>query len=356
MRDGRHAYFAYGSNLCVRQMAQRCPDAADPRRATLADHDWLINERGVATLEPLDGAQVHGVLWQVSDHDLATLDSAEGVPVRYRRDRLTVQTDEGPAPAWVYIDHRVEPGPPRPGYLERIIDGALHHDLPQRWIEFLRRWDPANWPHRPPHASTEGPQSLTELLADPAVQEHSTIRSRFGFLAIHGGGLEQMTDVIAERAAEAAGASVYVVRHPDQYRYHLASARYSAAESARLAEFLDHVDVTVSLHGYGRIGRSTELLAGGRNRTLATHVAAHLDLPGYRVITDLDAIPPELRGLHPDNPVNRTRCGGTQLELSSRVRGLSPRSPLPGDDGLSPATSALVHGLVAAARSYCGAR
>ncbi|TXA39621.1 replication protein, partial [Mycobacterium tuberculosis variant bovis] len=38
----RHLYFAYGSNLCARQMAQRCPDAADPRPAVLDDHDWLI--------------------------------------------------------------------------------------------------------------------------------------------------------------------------------------------------------------------------------------------------------------------------------------------------------------------------
>lgn len=46
------SYFAYGSNLNVTQMARRCPDATDPRPATLADHDWLINERGVATVEP----------------------------------------------------------------------------------------------------------------------------------------------------------------------------------------------------------------------------------------------------------------------------------------------------------------
>ena len=97
---GKHSYFAYGSNLCVRQMAQRCPDASDPRRATLSDHDWLINERGVATVERFAGAEVHGVIWQLSDHDLATLDSAEGVPVRYRRDELTVHTDTGPAAAW----------------------------------------------------------------------------------------------------------------------------------------------------------------------------------------------------------------------------------------------------------------
>jgi len=333
-------------------MARRCPGAVDPRPATLADHDWLINERGVATVEAFDGSQVHGVVWRLTDHDLKVLDSAEGVPVRYRRDKLTVHTDDGPSEAWVYIDHRVDPGPPRPGYLERIVDGAVHHDLPHRWIEFLKRWDPAHWPRRGNKANSSAPRSLSELLADPAIIEECTLRSRFGFLAIHGGGLEQMTDVIAERAAEAAGASVYVVRHPDHYPHHLPSALYRAQESPRLAEFLDHVEVAVSLHGYGRIGRSTQLLAGGQNRGLADHLARHVVVPGYQVITDLDAIPRELRGLHPDNPVNRVRGGGAQLELSPRVRGISPRSGLPGDDGLSPATSALVQGLVATAHSW----
>ena len=347
----RHVYFAYGSNLCVRQMALRCPDAADPRPAVLADHDWLINQRGVATVEPLAGNQVHGVLWQLSGDDLATLDSAEGVPVRYRRERLTVHTHEGPSPAWVYIDHRVTPGPPRPGYLPRIIDGAVHHGLPQRWIDFLRRWDPAHWP-RPVFTNTPGPQSLSELLSEPGVIEENRLRSRFGFLAIHGGGLEEMTDVIAERAAENAGASVYLLRHPDRYPHHLPSTLYDPDESPRLAEFLDHVDVAVSLHGYGRIGRGTQLLAGGRNRALAAHLARHIQLTGYQVVTKIDDIPPELRGLHPDNPVNRVRDGGTQLELSVRVRGLSPRSPLPGADGLSPVTAALVQGLATAARSW----
>ena len=224
----RHSYFAYGSNLCVRQMAQRCPDAGNPRRAVLTDHDWLINQRGVATVEPFDGTQVHGVVWDVSDHDLATLDSAEGVPSRYRRDQMTVQIDDGHLDAWVYIDHRVDPGPPRPGYLERIIDGALHHRLPQSWIDFLRRWDPSRWPRPRSRPTTPAPQSLSELLAEPGVVEVSQLRSRFGFLAIHGGGLEEMTDVIAERAADAAGASVYLIRHPDRYPHHLSSARFRA--------------------------------------------------------------------------------------------------------------------------------
>src|SRR5258708_13854303 len=93
---GRHSYFAYGSNLCARQMAQRCPGAVNPRPAMLADHDWLINERGVATVEPFDGSQVHGVVWQVPDHDPPSLDNAQGVPVRYRPDPPPLHTPDRP--------------------------------------------------------------------------------------------------------------------------------------------------------------------------------------------------------------------------------------------------------------------
>jgi phage replication-related protein YjqB (UPF0714/DUF867 family) len=145
---------------------------------------------------------------------------------------------------------------------------------------------------------------------------------------------------------------VYVVRHPTDYPHHLPSSAYLAGESRQLDVFLEHVDVVVSLHGYGRIGRTMQLLAGGVNRELAGHLAAHVDVPGYEVVTDLDDIPRELRGLHPDNPVNRARHGGTQLELTPRVRGISPRSGPAGDDGLCAPTSALIAGLTAAAAAW----
>ena len=144
-----HTYFAYGSNLCVQQMARRCPDAVDPRPATLADHDWLINERGVATVEPFDGSEVHGVRVAADrprPGHRSTAPRACRCDIAATGSPCTPTT--GPSEAWVYIDHRVDPGPPRPGYLERIIDGAVHHGLPHRWIEFLKRWDPAHWPRQ----------------------------------------------------------------------------------------------------------------------------------------------------------------------------------------------------------------
>lgn len=203
-------------------------------------------------------------------------------------------------------------------------------------------------------AGGRDPQTLTELLAVPGVTERMTRRSTFGFMAIHGGDLEAVTDIIAERAAARAGASSYSVIHPAGYRAHLSSIRYRAAESAALAEFLGHVDVVVSVHGYGRRDRWTTMLLGGSNRALATHLGAELDrhLPEYDAVTDLAAIPRLLRGLHAANPVNVPAGGGVQVELPPRIRGLSPLSPPAGPDGLSPPTQALIDALAMAAATW----
>ena len=194
---------------------------------------------------------------------------------------------------------------------------------------------------------------LAELLALDGVVEESVLRSRFGFMAFHGGALEHMTDVIAQAAATASGASYYGIHQPDGMRTHIASTRVQPAESPALAAFLDHVEVTVTIHGFGRQGFFTALLLGGGNRLLAEHVGGHLRaaLPAYDVITDLERIPSGLRGLDRRNPVNLPRGGGVQLELPPRVRGSSPLW-WDWEHGLTPHTEALVSALATAASSW----
>jgi phage replication-related protein YjqB (UPF0714/DUF867 family) len=93
-----------------------------------------------------------------------------------------------------------------------------------------------------------------------------------------------------------------------------------------LAAFLAHVDRAVSVHGYGGLRTSDErwvtVLVGGANRDMAGALASELRtvLPGYVFLDDLDAMPSTLRGVHPDNPVNRPRDSGVQLELPPRIR------------------------------------
>ena len=164
---------------------------------------------------------------------------------------------------------------------------------------------------------------LADLLAHPGVEEVCELRSPFGLMAFHGGNLEPGTDVIATRAADRARASLYVVRQPDDLYWHVPSVAFDPGASAALAAFLDHVDVVVAIHGYGRRDMWTTLLVGGRNRRLAGHLAGALRRTlgdGFTAVDDLAAIPRELRGMHPRNPVNLPRHGGAQLELPPRVR------------------------------------
>ena len=195
--------------------------------------------------------------------------------------------------------------------------------------------------------------TFAELLALPGVTEELELRGRFGFMAYHGGGLEEMTDVIGRAAAERSGASYYGVRHPPKWELHIPSTQVSPDQSPVLAAFLDRVEVVVTVHGFGRRSLMTSLLLGGRNRDLAGHLAGHLRsaLPAYDILDDLDDIPPELRGVHARNPVNLPPLAGVQIELPPRVRGSSPLW-WDWEDGLVPHTEALIGALAAAAVSF----
>ena len=303
--------------------------------AVLADHVWMWSDAGHAVAVPVAGRQVHGVVVEADAAEDAALTA------------VTVTVGGGDrVAAGAVVAAEADPAAPDPLVLDRVIAAARRHALPDDWTTYLAAWGRAGRTIATADGAG-GPATLRDLLATPGVDEEVQLRSRFGFMAIHGGDLEAGTDEIARRTAEQAGASYYGVVHPVGFAWHLASTSYDPAESPRLARFLAHVEVVVSIHGYGRRGQWRAVLLGGTNRALAGTVADLLRprLPDYDLVTDLDRIPVELRGLSPRNPVNAPPRGGVQVELPPRVRGLSPLSPLPGPDGLSSPTRALVDGL-----------
>jgi phage replication-related protein YjqB (UPF0714/DUF867 family) len=166
---------------------------------------------------------------------------------------------------------------------------------------------------------------LEELLSCRGVAEDIELRSRFGFMAFHGGSLETQTDVIAAEAAQKSEASFYAIRQPPNLRWHIPSSLFRAEESAKLQAFFKGVDVVVTVHGFRRKAFPRHVMLGGRNRTLAAHLAQTLrsKLPCAVVVDDLSKIPPSIRGIHPENPVNVPRLGGVQLELSPLLRAQS---------------------------------
>ncbi|TVY85467.1 Gamma-glutamylcyclotransferase [Lachnellula suecica] len=72
-------YFAYGSNLHLTQMAQRCPESRYLGRGRLLDFKWQINNRGYANIYHSPGDQVEGLCFLLSQNDERRLDVNEGV-------------------------------------------------------------------------------------------------------------------------------------------------------------------------------------------------------------------------------------------------------------------------------------
>lgn len=138
-------YFAYGSNLDAAQMALRCPDASCLGRAMLEGFRFVIMSRGYATIVPLQGARVHGLLWTLTPADEARLDRYESVAQNhYRKEAVTVRAGEGGLlPVFTYIARETDSGAPRNGYLERIVRAAEVCGLPDAYIAELRTWFPA---------------------------------------------------------------------------------------------------------------------------------------------------------------------------------------------------------------------
>lgn len=155
-------YFAFGSNLDPDQMESRCPDHRVVGLAALHDHRLafpLYSERwsgGVASVALAHGLTVWGVLYELSEADVARLDGFEGFKGPgdqhnvYDRQLLTVELvrpDDGSVPrrvrAATYVAHPSNPSPPSRRYLEAILKGARHHRLPGDYIEALESIEPA---------------------------------------------------------------------------------------------------------------------------------------------------------------------------------------------------------------------
>ena len=212
--------------------------------------------------------------------------------------------------------------------------------------------------HLGKHKLLHNDRPFETLLDQPGVSEVLHLRSRFGFMAFHGGWLEEVTDDIATAAAERSGASVYAVLQGPDDQWHIPSHLVTPEESANLTAFLDHVDVAIAIHGFGRPDLLRSVLLGGRNRRLAEFVAVRLiqHLPHYEILHDIETMPKALRGQHERNPVNLPRGGGVQIELPPRIRGKSPMWTGFRGPGRVPHHEALIDGLAAAARDWEAAR
>ena len=77
-------YMAYGSNMNLEQMADRCRTAEVVGKGILKNYELLFRgarHGAVATVEPREGSSVPVVLWEIGARDEVALDCYEGYPV-----------------------------------------------------------------------------------------------------------------------------------------------------------------------------------------------------------------------------------------------------------------------------------
>src|SRR6266540_5292830 len=138
-------YFAYGSNMDPEQMRVRAPGAVGLGAGLLSG--WRLTFTrdspgwggGVGHIEPSPGDEVWGVLWEVGDDHLASLDEYEGVAVgMYERSSVPVSFDGGDVDAVVYMANPRGYKPPSKRYVAALVRGAEAFDLPAPYVAGLR--------------------------------------------------------------------------------------------------------------------------------------------------------------------------------------------------------------------------
>jgi gamma-glutamylcyclotransferase (GGCT)/AIG2-like uncharacterized protein YtfP len=134
-------HFAYGSNMNHRLMRTNAPQARALGIARLPGFRFIITRDGYASVLQDSSSQVHGVLWQLTPHDRRSLDAYESVETGlYRRAMLLVCRENSRGPALVYLARSSATGAPRPGYLDAVLQAACEWELPDAYIDSLRRW------------------------------------------------------------------------------------------------------------------------------------------------------------------------------------------------------------------------
>ena len=137
-------YFAYGANMDVAAMASRAPGSKPLGLARLPRHRVFINTDGYASVKRDPRAEVWGLLWDLALGDVKALDRFEGLDRGlYAKINQAVLTPDGPRRAIIYVATRVEPGSPRPGYLETVVAAAEAIGLPAAYCRELAGTPPS---------------------------------------------------------------------------------------------------------------------------------------------------------------------------------------------------------------------
>lgn len=137
-------YIAYGSNLNIPQMRMRCPGARIIGTSVIEDYQLLFKGSKTGsylTIEPMEGAEVPVVIWEVTETDEKALDRYEGYPNFYYKKEMTldikgIRTGKvRRRDAFVYIMHEErELGIPSWYYVNTCLDGYRAFGFDEKYL------------------------------------------------------------------------------------------------------------------------------------------------------------------------------------------------------------------------------
>ena len=142
--DGRY-YIAYGSNLNVARMAERCPDAEVVGTGMLKGMRlWFKGSQtgSYLTIEEENGYDVPVVVWKVSEQDECNLDLYEGFPKFYYKKDFTIEVkdvrsgDVHLMNVFAYVMHEERKvGIPRNDYVEGCKEGYRFFGFDMKYLD-----------------------------------------------------------------------------------------------------------------------------------------------------------------------------------------------------------------------------
>jgi gamma-glutamylcyclotransferase (GGCT)/AIG2-like uncharacterized protein YtfP len=136
-----HLYFAYGSMLEPDRLARVAPNARFQKVAHLPETRlYFARANGVwngtlPTIRPEEGNTVWGALFEVDAEELAAITAAEAADGRVATQQFSVVDREGTR-HWVttHIVEGPEGGEPSHDYIEHVVAGGRHWNLPTGWV------------------------------------------------------------------------------------------------------------------------------------------------------------------------------------------------------------------------------
>ena len=137
-------YIAYGSNMNIPQMRMRCPGARIIGTSVIKDYQLLFKGSKTGsylTIEPMEGAEVPVVIWEVTETDEKALDRYEGYPNFYYKKEMNldikgIRTEKvRRRDAFIYIMHEErELGIPSLYYVNTCLDGYRAFGFNEKYL------------------------------------------------------------------------------------------------------------------------------------------------------------------------------------------------------------------------------